>query len=58
VGLITSQLPVGHWHEIIVDPTLADATLDRLVHTAYKINLKGESMRKRKSKLTHTPDSE
>ncbi|OYV74586.1 MAG: AAA family ATPase [Chromatiales bacterium 21-64-14] len=56
--LITSQLPVEHWHEIIGDPTLADAILDRLVHTAYKINLKGESMRKRKSKLTHTPDSE
>lgn len=56
--LITSQLPVEHWHEIIGDPTLADAILDRLVHTAYKINLKGESMRKRKSKLTHTLDSE
>jgi len=56
--LITSQLPVEHWHEIIGDPTLADAILDRLVHTAYKINLKGESMRKRKSRLTHTPDSE
>jgi DNA replication protein DnaC len=56
--LITSQLPIEHWHEIIGDPTLADAILDRLVHTAYKINLKGESMRKRKSKLTHTPDSE
>jgi len=56
--LITSQLPVEHWHEIIGDPTLADAILDRLVHTAYKINLKGESMRKRKSRLTPTPDSE
>ena len=56
--LITSQLPVEHWHEIIGDPTLADAILDRLVHNAYKINLKGESMRKRKSTLTHTPDSE
>lgn len=56
--LITSQLPVEHWHEIIGDPTLADAILDRLVHTAYKINLKGESMRKRKSNLTHRPDSE
>ncbi len=56
--LITSQLPVEHWHEIIGDPTLADAILDRMVHTAYKINLKGESMRKRKSKLTHIPDSE
>jgi len=40
------------WHDIIGDPTLADAILDRLVHNAYKINLKGESMRKRKSLLT------
>jgi len=50
--LITSQLPVDHWHEIIGNPTLADAILDRLVHAAYRINLKGESMRKKKSKLT------
>jgi len=52
--LITSQLPVDHWHEIIGNPTLADAILDRLVHNAYRINLKGESMRKQKSKLTKT----
>jgi DNA replication protein DnaC len=52
--LITSQLPVDHWHEIIGNPTLADAILDRLVHNAYKINLKGESMRKKNSKLTKT----
>ena len=50
--LITSQLPVDHWHEIIADPTLADAILDRLVHNAYRINLKGESMRKQKTNLT------
>jgi len=50
--LITSQLPVDHWHEIIADPTLADAILDRLVHNAYRINLKGESMRKKKTDLT------
>jgi len=50
--LITSQLPIDHWHEIIADPTLADAILDRLVHNAYRINLKGESMRKKKSHLT------
>jgi len=47
--LVTSQLPVEHWHSMIGDPTLADAILDRLVHNAYKINLKGESMRKRNS---------
>jgi len=56
--IITSQLPLDKWHHIIGDPTLADAILDRLVHNAYKINLKGESMRKRKSKLTATADSE
>jgi len=50
--LITSQLSVEHWHEIIGNPTLADAILDRLVHNAYRINLKGESMRKNKINLT------
>jgi DNA replication protein DnaC len=50
--LVTSQLPTKHWHEIIADQTLADAILDRLVHNAYKISLKGESMRKTKSDLT------
>lgn len=50
--LIAGQLPVAHWHEIIGEPTLADAILDRLVHNAYKFELKGESMRKTKSKLT------
>ena len=56
--IVTSQLPLDKWHHIIGDPTLADAILDRLVHNAYKINLKGESMRKRKSKLTTTTESE
>lgn len=50
--VITSQLPVSHWHEIIGDPTIADATLDRMVHNAYQLNLKGDSMRKKKRKLT------
>ena len=45
--LVTSQLPVEHWHERIGNPTMADAILDRLVHSAHKIQLKGESMRKR-----------
>ncbi len=44
--IVTSQLPVKHWHEIIGNATLADAILDRLVHNAYTIELKGESMRK------------
>ncbi len=47
--LITSQLPVDKWHEMIGDGTLADAILDRLVHNAHKIKMKGESMRKRKA---------
>jgi DNA replication protein DnaC len=50
--LATSQLPIDQWHTVIGDPTLADAILDRLLHNAYKINLKGESMRKKQSKLT------
>jgi DNA replication protein DnaC len=45
--LITSQLPVDAWHRHLDDPTLADAILDRLVHNAHKIELKGESMRKK-----------
>jgi DNA replication protein DnaC len=56
--IATSQLPIDEWHAVIGDPTLADAILDRLVHNAYKINLRGESMRKRKAKLTNTPGSE
>lgn len=49
--IITSQLPTNHWHEKIGDPTLADAILDRLLHNAYKISLKGESMRKKQANL-------
>ena len=45
--LITSQLPVPHWHAAIGDPTLADAILDRLVHQAHCLNLDGESLRKK-----------
>ena len=44
--MITSQLPVDKWHEVIGDSTIADAILDRLVHTAHRIELKGESLRK------------
>jgi DNA replication protein DnaC len=56
--LVTSQVPVDHWHEVIGDPTLGDAILDRLVHNAYRIHLKGESMRKRHAKLTSTASTE
>lgn len=50
--LVTSQLPVDTWHEAIDHPTLADAILDRLVHSAYRVALRGESMRRRKAKTT------
>ena len=50
--IVTAQVPVDQWHETISDPTLADAILDRLIHNAYKINLKGESMRKKLASLT------
>jgi DNA replication protein DnaC len=47
--IITSQLATDHWHQYIGDPTLADAILDRLVHNAYRITLKGDSVRKRQA---------
>jgi DNA replication protein DnaC len=50
--IVSSQLPVSAWHEMIGDRTLADAILDRLVHQAYQLNLKGESMRKMTKPLT------
>jgi DNA replication protein DnaC len=50
--IITSQLPMTKWHGFINDPTLADAILDRLLHNAHKLNLKGESMRKMLTSLT------
>lgn len=48
--IVTSQLPVDHWHDAIGDPTLADAILDRLVHNAHRLQLSGESMRRRATK--------
>jgi len=45
--LITSQVPVGRWHEVIGDPTLGDAILDRILHRAHRIELKGPSLRRR-----------
>ena len=44
--VITSQLPPEHWHAYLNDPTLADAILDRILHSAHKLALAGESMRK------------
>lgn len=48
--LITSQLPVEKWHAYIDEPTLADAILDRVVHNSYRVNLKGDSMRKHRAR--------
>jgi DNA replication protein DnaC len=45
--LITSQVPVNRWHEVIADPTLGDAILDRILHRAHRIELKGPSLRRR-----------
>lgn len=49
--LITSQLPITHWHEHLNDATLADAILDRLVHNSIRLELTGESMRKNQKSL-------
>ena len=46
--ILTSQMPLAHWHEQIGDPTIADSILDRLIHNAHRIDLNGESMRKRR----------
>jgi len=48
--LIASQIPSSAWHKIIGEPTIADAICDRLVHTSHKIELKGDSMRKKSAK--------
>ncbi|WP_449246789.1 IS21-like element helper ATPase IstB [Desulfarculus baarsii] len=50
--LLASQIPVGDWHARFQDPTLADAVLDRIVHDSHRIELQGDSMRKRTSSLT------
>ena len=55
--LVTSQRPVEHWHEALGDPPLADAILDRLVPNAYKMTLRGESMRKSQGRLTRKTTS-
>ncbi len=56
--IVATQLPIENWHDNMRDPTIADAILDRLIHSAHKINLKGESMRKLHSPLTNKTDSE
>ena len=56
--IVTSQLPVEKWHDVIGDPTFADAILDRLVHNAYRLELKGDSMRKRRRPSARRDHSE
>jgi len=51
--LITSQLPVSQWHDVIADPTLGDAILDRIIHNAHRIELKGDSLRRRADDRTN-----
>jgi len=55
--IVTSQLPVKAWHDAMQDPTLAGAILDRLVHNSYKLELKGESMRRKRSMLDHKAET-
>jgi len=51
--VITSQLPVPSWHEVIGDPTIADAICDRIINTSYRIELKGDSLRGKYGKGDH-----
>lgn len=54
--ILTSQLPVAHWHEQIGDPSIADSIMDRLVHNAYRIELSGESIRKQRGRRPREED--
>ncbi len=58
--IITAQLPVSGWHDMIGEPTIADAILDRIVHNAHRIDLKGDSMRRKdqNKNLTHLKNRE
>ena len=56
--LIASQVPVSRWHEVIGDPTIGDAILDRVVHRAHRIELKGPSLRKRQALNPIAADAE
>jgi len=58
--IITAQLPVSGWHDMIGEPTIADAILDRIIHNAHRIDLKGDSMRRKdqNKNLTQLKNSE
>ena len=53
--IVTSQLPVDRWHQLIGDPTYADAILDRLVHNAHRLDLTGESLRRQRPQPRQKP---
>lgn len=52
--IITSQYPASNWYDMVGDPTIADAILDRIIHTAHTIELYGESMRKLRAKKSQS----
>ena len=54
--ILTSQMPVAHWHEQIGDPSIADSIMDRLVHNAHRIDLDGESIRKKRGRKPAAED--
>ena len=56
--ILTSQMPVAHWHQQIGDPTIADSILDRLLHNSYRLELEGESMRKTLGQKPDEPQAE
>lgn len=55
--LITSQLPVAAWHDVIGEPTFADAILDRLVHNAHRLELDGPSLRRSKDAIENVDEA-
>jgi len=57
-SIIVSQIPIGAWHELIGDPTIADAICDRIVHSSHRIALKGESVRKIYAQKEHQEEAE
>ena len=52
--MLATQIPVSDWHDRLGNPTLSEAVMDRIIHNAYRLELRGESMRKRRSLLTHS----
>ena len=52
--IITSQLPVDKWHDVVGDSTVADAIMDRLVHNSYRVILQGDSLRKKSNQEANT----